>query len=158
MVQGNIFNSNTLDVKMLKTGDENCPHCNRLMRAYCKTMDRRLAEELIELYKSVGGNRRTPFNPKEVFVGNHNKITDFQKLGYWWLIERTDKGGWWKVTYDGEQFLRGNLSIEKQIWIFNGEKIPNDNPNPEMVHIGNLCPRWQTDRLDYSEDFVLAKL
>ena len=59
-----------------------CPVCGKLMRAYCKVLDRRLAGLAEEILIWLKTNNRRAFNPREVFKDEHIKINDVQKLGY----------------------------------------------------------------------------
>lgn len=50
-----------------------------------------------------------------------------QKLRYWYLIEKVhdqlSKGGDWRVTNRGSEFLQGIISLPQYVWTFHGEQV-----------------------------------
>lgn len=135
-----------LDPITLKAGKTKCPCCGKVMRAYAKTLDKRL----IELLKEIG--RHKSFKPRQLFNEDHQKINDFQKLGYWDLIEKI-KGGW-KITDKGRRFLGGEIGLPKKLWIFNRKAVLEED---ERIDVNGADFRWQKERLDYTMDYIPHK-
>ena len=139
--------SEYLDPVKLKRGDQKCPCCGKLMRSYAKTLDKRL----VGLLKEIVEYGKPTFNARNVFGEDHLKLTDFQKLGYWGFIERTESNGVWGVKLKAKQFLKGSVTVPKRLWIFNKEVIEEEDI---YVHIDNLDDRWQEERIDWATDYV----
>jgi hypothetical protein len=134
----------------LKAGKVKCPCCGHAVRAYCKTLDKRL----VSLFEDIGlylqQNKATTFNPRWVWQDDHHKINDFQKLHYWYLIKRK-KAGQWEITPSGVKFLQGKRTLPKRVWIFNNEHVDHSE---ERVSIDQLDERWQQERSDWTWDFI----
>ena len=155
--QGILFRE-YLDPIRLKEGKSKCPCCGKLMRAYCKTMDKRLVQLGYDILDYLEREKRMLFKPADVW-GNeadtliaHRKICDVNKLHYWKLIESL-KGGW-TLTRKGFKFLTGRIQVPKSIWVFNDEVVLEDDT---MVHVGNVDERWQVERSDYTFDYIPQK-
>ncbi len=138
----------------LKAGKDKCPCCGKLMRAYCKTLDDRLVKLAWDIAIYLQKNKRQTFNPREVFT-NYHHILDFQKLGYWGIVARTDKSGWWKMTKKGWAFLMGKIKLPKKVWVFNKKVVLEEDVY--FVGVDNPDPRWQEERSDYTLDYLPHK-
>ncbi len=134
----------------LKKGKDSCPTCGRLMRAYAKTMDLRLVKIFYEI--AAKGRKNSYFNPRGVFMDDHHKVTDFQKLHYWGFIERTKKNGLWKIKQRGWSFLNGTIQVSKTVWVFNNKVVADDGI---MVDISKVDDRWQENRADWAYDYIV---
>lgn len=149
MTQPNLFGQ--LDPIKLRAGTEKCPCCGKLMRAYAKTLDKRLIDLLFDACWYMTDNKGMTFNPRIVWKDDHQKINDFQKLGYWKLIQRTKSAGHWKITDKGWNFTAGQIQLPRRVWVFNRQVILEDD---EMVRVNHADPRWQTTRADYTMDYI----
>jgi hypothetical protein len=125
-------------------------------RKYCKTLDKRLVGLLREIVEYMAQKKERSFNPRHVWqtdIDAHHKIADFQKLHYWEIIARREKHcGWWYVTNLGKDFMKGRIQLPKRVWVQNNKVVKADD---EMVFIGKLDERWQTDRPDWAMDFIM---
>ena len=147
-----------INIVKLKAGKDKCPLCGRLCRAYCKSLDKRLIKLAWDILIWMRENKRHAFNPKEVWLEDHQKINDFQKLHYFGIIERTHDSGWWKLTKKGYRFLMGEIQLPKRVWVFNNEILRDEQGNPvvedEMVNVDNADERWQRERSDWVFDYL----
>lgn len=148
MTQISLFN---LDPVKLKAGKDKCPCCGKLMRAYCKTLDRRLITLAWDILVFIRSKNYHSFNPREVWSDNHHKINDFQKLHYWRIIEKCDKAGWWKMTKTGYDFLMKRINLPREVWIFNNKVIERSEV---LIDAGQADPRWQIEKSDWAFDFL----
>ena len=139
-----------LDPVRLKEGKDKCPCCGKLMRAYCKTLDKRFAGYLEDMFIFLRNRPSMIFRPEEIFGDDHRKLNDFQKLGYWGLINK-EGGGRWKMSPKVVRFLFNKISLPKRLWVFNNKVILTED---ETVTIDKLDPRWQECRADYAQDYV----
>ena len=144
------FQKHGLNPESLKRGDSRCFMCKRPLRAYCKSLDDRLIAELFEIAVFLRKKHRKTFHAKEIWQ-DHNKIADFQKLGYWDLIRKTRKGGFWKLTHKGKRFLNGRIQLPKRVWVFQNKVVLQED---EYVTIVTTDPRWQEYRSDYTQDYI----
>lgn len=122
-------------------------------RAYCKTLDKRLVDLGFEAFNFLLDTQKKEFKTKDIW-SEHKKLADFQKLGYWDIFRRTKHG--WKITETGYRFLTGQLELPERIWVKDWLKLKAPvRVSEELVGIGDLRPRWQTERADYTLDYIL---
>lgn len=149
--QLDLFN---IDIVKLKEGKEKCPCCGKLMRAYCKTLDDRLIKQAWDILIFLQEHKCNSFNPREVWNDNYKYILDFQKLSYWRIIERTERAGYWEMTGRGIRFLTRGLQLPREVWVFNRNVIEESDV---MITVDKVDPRWQTERSDWTMDFLPFK-
>jgi hypothetical protein len=136
----------------LKSGKQKCPACGKLQRSYCKTLDDRLTNLAYEALDFLCGNQKKIFRVRDVFKDNHQKINDFQKLGYWRIFERVEKrAGWWKITQTGYRFLVGGYSLPRKLWVYNRKVVEQGN---ELINAETAKKRWQETRSDWTLDYM----
>jgi len=153
MIQQGLFKE-YLDPIKLKEGKQKCPCCNRLMKAYHKTLDDRLVDLAYEILGFLMGNIKLNFNPREVWgndLNGHEKILDFQKLRYWGIIEKTGRSGWWFITKLGDEFLKHHTGVVRDCWPFNGEVILWGD---DVVFAKYPDERWQKEKSDWTLDYL----
>lgn len=149
--------SEYMDPVRLKAGKDNCPCCERPMRAYAKTLDKRLVLLAYDIVDHLEKQQKEKFKMNDVWaleadpVVAHRKICDANKLHYWDLVRQEKRGGAWKITRKGYEFLTGKIQLPKTVWVFNDRVVLEDDT---MVHVGNVDERWQTSRADYVFDYV----
>jgi hypothetical protein len=153
MKQITIFDK-TIRVDDLKKGKLCCEGCGRKMRAYAKTLDTRLLDQAYEIRSYLERNNKSTFRAKDVFHDDHQKINDFQKLGYWKIIEKQKLGGKWKLTFNGRLFLENKRPLPDRIWVFNNKAIDWEE---ELLMVSQINPRWQESKSDYTMDYVNIK-
>ena len=98
-----------------------CPHCDAKMVEYRHTFNKGLANSLYELF-AVGGG---PVSLRSLRL-TRIQWTNFQKLRYWGLVERTKIDGEWKLTGKGYRFIVAGTSIQKWVWTYRGETVRFD--------------------------------
>lgn len=98
-----------------------CPTCGAKTVEYKHTMSVALVEGLTRLSKKQVANL------KDLRL-TRNQWDNFQKLRYWGLVEKfvdpkdqKRKGGVWKVTTCGNNFLKGKLAVQKTVITYRGE-------------------------------------
>lgn len=99
-----------------------CPLCHRLVKVYKRPINAGMCHSLISMYRQAG----TAWIHIPSMVGSRSR--EEGKLQHWGLIEqslekRDDGGaaGYWRVTRRGEQFLRGELSVQRRAHILLNE-------------------------------------
>ena len=150
MKQITIFDK-TIRVDDLKKGKLCCDGCGRNMRAYAKTLDKRLLYLGYDILDYLRQNKKTSFRAKDIW-SDHHKINDFQKLGYWKIIRR-DKSSW-KLTNNGKAFLIGKRPLPNRIWVFKNNAVDWED---ELLLIHQIDDRWQETRSDYTLDYINIK-
>jgi len=77
-----------------------------------------------------------------------------QKLRYWYLIEKVhdqdSKGGDWRVTNRGFEFLRGAISVPKDVWTFRGDTVRYEG---RSRYIEQVTDGWKW-RPDYAREAI----
>lgn len=150
MIQTPLF-SQFLEPQKLKEGKDKCPCCGKLMRAYCKTLDKRLVLLAKEAFSYMNKQGLKTVAIGEMFGGDYKKVNDFQKLGYFGLFERCEGRNRWQLTPIGKRFFAGEMKIPKRVWIFNNQIVDSED---ELVTVDQVDPRWQECRSDYTFDYV----
>ncbi|WP_179475358.1 hypothetical protein [Mycolicibacterium vinylchloridicum] len=108
----------------------NCPVCDQHVQLYYRKLNAQMASVAIAMYRVAGGDW--------VHIPSLQMLrADETKLRYWGLIEarpddERDDGsprtGWWRLTWDGIQFVLGNLRVQNAAVVFNGECLRLDGP------------------------------
>lgn len=109
------------------TGGVQCPCCDRKVRLYKRTINRGMAVALATMYAAA----KTDWAHKPtVLRGVGSAARDESLLTHWGLFEeslgvREDGGraGWWRVTEDGERFLRGALTVPRHVYLLNNQPL-----------------------------------
>jgi len=126
-----------------------CRYCAGIIRVRPKYLDKRLGELAWTIYKFIGGAEHTTFRGDNVF-SDHKDISDFQKLGYFGIIEKAGHCRW-GLTYQGKRFLEGKIQLPSRVWVLNNRIVDKDDT---MVSIDRLEARWQQEYQDYTLDYV----
>lgn len=93
-----------------------CPACTQLAKVYRRKINTGMAHALIEMFKHA---RRDWFYLPEITSRWQGR--DEAGLRYWSLIESDpDRVGWWRVTEQGEQFLRCRARVFKYARVYDG--------------------------------------
>jgi hypothetical protein len=129
---------------------ETCPCCGQFAKVYRRKINSTQARALVIIYRECGtewGHLPT----LRMHLAPHHSNEE-PKLRYWDLIEeesvvRPDGGraGWWRVTPEGEQWVRGLSRVAKYALIYNGECIRLDSVQTVSVQ------ESLGDRFDYTE-------
>ncbi len=114
---------------------EKCPCCGQLAKIYRRRVHHTIARALIDLH-FLGKEE------EDYWVHVPSKISPACEVGkarYWELVEeqrvaRPDGGraGWWRLTDQGEMFVRGLLLIPVHVLIYDGRALGFEG---EMVSI-----------------------
>lgn len=101
---------------------ERCPCCKQFAKVYRRKLNSTNAMLLIRAYRVAGC---APFHAPTVLSSHAGG--EWARLLHWGLIadlhlERDDGGhaGWWRVTEDGERFVKGRVSVPKYVRIYDG--------------------------------------
>ena len=83
---------------------------------------------------------------------NYNEASNFQKLKYWQLIEKIGdaegKGGLWRMTEKGMEFVTGKTSCPKFAWTYRGDVVRHEG---ELVSITDISGGWKY-RAEYAKE------
>lgn len=136
-----------------------CPCCKRLAKVYKRRINAGMVRALLDMV------RATPKLPVErngfVKVGMDGEVKtaggDYSKLQWWGLIEplpgenyREDGStriGFWKVTQAGHLFVRGEASVRKYVYEFDGARVRDpEDADTSLAVIGEVVENY-----DYEE-------
>lgn len=105
-----------------------CPCCGQFAKTYHRSINETMAGMLMTAYNKYGV--LTAFHISDITGSKSGGGGDFSKLKYWGLIHellnddlKKKNSGQWVVTLEGHRFLMGNLSLPRQVVIYNGEML-----------------------------------
>jgi hypothetical protein len=114
-----------------------CPSCGQTVKLYRRTIHSTMARQLIAIYRKGGTYRRAWVEVPELIKGMRGAGGgDYAKAAYWSLIEQrpgvredgSARTGWYRVTIQGEAFVRGLLKAQRFALVFNGQVHGFDGP------------------------------
>ena len=114
-----------------------CPHCGQLMKVYRRSIRKNMLPGLYAL------SDRTPKKTSELGL-TIGARSDFTILRYWGLICKQEDSKW-SLTDKGRNFLNGELSIAKYLYIFNSQIEGKSN---ELLNI------YQIEDIFDKEEFM----
>ena len=130
-----------------------CPHCGAKMKEYNHVLSIPLCKALVKLYNhSLQGE--IPVNIKCLKM-TRNQWDNFQKLRYWDLVSKyvdqngKRKGGEWKITKRGIDFVKGIIRIKNHVTTYRGERIKYYG---SKVRIESVVEDNYRKRRDYAKD------
>ena len=125
---------------------KHCNCCGAPIVEYKHSLSKGLARCLYRLVQAGGG----PVNANTLGL-NYNQQSNFQKLRYWGLIEKSDpgseKGGFWELTPKGWEFVKGSISVPRSAITYRGEVIRTEGG---IVAITDITEGWWY-RKEYAE-------
>jgi hypothetical protein len=98
-----------------------CGHCDAKMVEYRHVFNKGLAHGLYELWAAGGG----PIGLRNLRL-TRVQWTNFQKLRYWGLVNRTRQEGEWAITIHGTSFVTQGTPIKKWVWTYRGDTVRFD--------------------------------
>lgn len=126
-----------------------CPTCGAKMVEYKHGLSKGLARTLYRIANGMNADR--VYGVREIGLTN-SQYDNHQKLRYWGLIERLEdesrKGGRWRLTDVGFDFVRGVSGLRKYVWTYRGDVVRFDG---DAVWIAELTDGWRF-RPDYARD------
>lgn len=123
----------------LKAGDQcDCPTCGRHAQIYRRKFHSSMALQLIRLYRLGGAHDY--IHASQLIIHGMAGSGDFSKGKYWELIipkpaandDPSKCSGLWMLTDDGLAFVRGQLRIPREVFIFD-DKV--EGRSAETVNI-----------------------
>jgi hypothetical protein len=100
-----------------------CDHCGAKMVEYKHGLAKGLVRSLAKIGLAGGG----PLNIADELKLTKSEYTNFGKLKYWGLVEKTnpeiERGGIWRVTETGWAFLRGNIKLSPHVWTYRNRVV-----------------------------------
>lgn len=112
-------------VYVAENGGGECPCCRQRVQVYRRTIGSGMARALINQWRAVGQDWT---KTRMLWTMTHEAA----QLQWWGLIEpgqaRADggKGGEWRITDAGRDFVLGRLSVAKHARVFDGELMGLD--------------------------------
>lgn len=133
--------------EMLGAGEAiECPTCEQTAKVYKRTLYATSTRELIRFYQESGREWGRPID----LAGSNSP--DMVKAVYWGLLEKEEgrradgspRVGTWRITTAGEEFIKGNLMIQKYARVYNGKCLGLTGPD---VSVRDCLG----DKFDYQE-------
>ena len=130
-----------------------CHHCGAKMVEYKHGLSKGLCRSLAKVVTKFG--ERAMFGQDIAQMGlKSSEYCNFQKLRYWGLVVKVGddggKGGKWRVTRKGMDFVSGNLTVPRFVWTYRGRV---ERVSDKMISIEQVTQGWKFRR-DYARERV----
>lgn len=126
-----------------------CPHCSAKMVEYPHGLSKGLLRCLVKMVRAGTGDK--DLGDLQM---NYNQQSNFQKLRYWGLVEKSDpgseKGGKWRMTDLGWAFVKGEIQMRNKVWSYRGEFVRFDG---DRIFIQDVTGGWKY-RPEYAREAV----
>ena len=125
-----------------------CPHCQGKMVEYRHGLSKGLVRGLAKFAKR--GRGTVNLNDCHLTL---TERTNFYKLKYWGLVEKAstnERGGEWKMTALGWDFVCGNISLRNRVWSYRGDFVRFDGMR---IYIQEVTDGWKY-RPDYAREAI----
>lgn len=114
-----------------KTNEKKCPTCGHLLVEYKFSLNKGLIGVLIKLFEARG-----PVEISKLNLSN-SQYSNYPKLFYWKLARRhvvddNPKGGLWKITTEGIDFVVGMTSAPKYVVMRQGQFVEYRGPRIKL--------------------------
>lgn len=108
-----------------------CVACDQFAKVYPRNIYATLAKHLIAMWQKGGPERRFLSLSKDLNQGGG----DMGKMRYWGLVEEektvfpdTGEQGYWRLTDLGVKFVRGEITLPKYAYVYDGVCLRLDGP------------------------------
>lgn len=133
-----------------------CPTCGHKLAEYKHSLSKILLRGMYKLSQIGGG----PASVSEDLQLTKSEYTNFAKLAYWDLIEKSEsqrgeKGGWWVITDTGWRFLRNEIKLPQSVRVFMKEVVRTEGPMTSIMDITQ--GRWYY-RPEYAREAIPHQL
>lgn len=136
-----------------KSTTEKCEHCGASTKAYIHSLNSGLVSVLIKAIQYVIKTNNNKFHYKDLNL-NYSEASNLQKLRFHGLIahysKENTKSGLWLITTKGGQFLRGEVSIPKQVKTFRNKVLAHSE---ETIHISYLKHKFPDFESKYAYEY-----
>lgn len=126
-----------------------CETCGAKLVEYKHGLSKGLCRSLIQV--AVAFKDTKAHEIKDMGL-DYNHRCNFQKLRYWRLVEKvgeqTGKGGLWRITETGKEFIQGKISLPKFVWTYRGKVERYDG---EHITIFDVSDGWKS-RSEYAKE------
>ena len=131
----------------MKKEPERCPHCGAKMAEYPITLRKGIVRALVKWAKAYG----LEYGEKADVNLSRGEYSNWAHLRYWGLIQRPKgdgRGGRWRCTQKGLDFLTGRISLPKKVWTWRNEVVREEGP---ATWVGDVTDGWKY-RPDYARE------
>ncbi len=90
---------------------KHCEHCGACVESYKHRLSKGLVSSLYNFALKVKASGKNTQHLTDVGL-NNNQFTNFQKLKYFGLVEKSEKAGEWTITRKGRLFIAGEVAVE----------------------------------------------
>ena len=133
------------------SNSKRCPHCDAKMVEYKHGLSKGLARSLYRISQHLDSNNE--YHIAECSL-TYSQRENSRKLKHWKIIEKLgdkdSKGGRWRVTDVGMEFLKGHIMLRKYVWTYRDEFVRFAG---DRVYITELTDGWKY-RPDYVRESV----
>ncbi len=133
-----------------------CECCGHVITAYSHHLNKPLVQALKQLVVWYEDTKK-PANLQANLNLSKNQYNNFQKLQYFGLVQRTEKG--WYPTDIGFQFIYGEISVYNKVATFGKDILGYDHEawkkvkvKPQMVFVEDIDRDSYKTRVDYQNE------
>ena len=90
-----------------------CEHCGASLKEWKHGLTSGLIRTFIKFCYALKKKGTNKIHLQSEVELTKNEYNNFQKLHYFGLVAKADETGYWLLTNLGEQFMRGEIGIEK---------------------------------------------
>ncbi len=126
---------------------EFCHYCGAKMEEYPITLRKGIVRGLVKWYKKHG----LEYGAKTEVPLQGGEISNWAHLRYWGLIEALPgnaRGGIWRVTPKGLDFITGRIALRKKVWTWRN-KVQREEG--KLTRIQDVTDGWKY-RPDYARE------
>lgn len=133
-----------------------CANCGANMKAFWHTVNSGLVGIMIKAITFIRDNGKNEFHLQDDLHLSVNEFSNFTKLRFHGLVAHVkDKSGYWLITKRGGEFLRGEISIPKQVKTFRNRVIDH---SPDTVNITRFKHDFPSFESDYAFEIQQGRL
>jgi len=101
-----------------------CEACGQKVTIRHESMSKGLVDTLLTFADAVRREGRNKIHLQKEVNLTKNQYNNFQKLRYHGLVYKVkDQPGYWLLTRNGGSFLRNELAIPKEVFVFNNHIV-----------------------------------
>lgn len=117
-----------------------CPHCGAKMEGRWERLTPGLVKVLVKFKQEVINRQRNLINPNKLANLTHTEKANFQKLRFHALVakvrvEGEHPAGMWLLTRRGSQFLLGQISVPRRVFVFRNDVKEHDT---DLAFVGQI--------------------
>lgn len=122
---------------------ERCPTCDAKLTGRWERLTPGLCRTLVKFYEIATARRTNELHLQRDCVLTKNEYTNFYKLRYFGLVSNGSEQGFYKLTPDGERFVRSEIRCVTKVFVFRNEVQEIGDETQRIAEIMAEPPYWE---------------